>query len=208
MLHVFCIETNCPDGNGLNSGARPKQRQKNSSYVLNDKSERSGLIMHVDVSTEIVIARPLPEVCGYAANPDNAPTWYRNIRKVEWKTTPPMRIGSRIGFVANFLGRQLSYTYEIVWWVPNEQLVMQTSNGPFPMQTTYLWQSASQGTRMILRNRGTPVGFSKLVTPFLTFVMRAANRADLKRLKQLLEERRTLEGRTTEEGTISPESHS
>jgi hypothetical protein len=40
---------------------------------------------------------------------------------------------------------------------------------------------------MILRNRGEPAGFSKLVGPLMAAAMRRANRKDLVRLKALLE---------------------
>jgi uncharacterized membrane protein len=145
--------------------------------------------MTVDVLTEIVIDRPLVEVTEYAADPSNAPEWYVNIESVEWKTPPPLAPGSSVAFVAHFLGRRLAYTYEIVEYVPGERVVMRTAEGPFPMETTYRWELAGDGTRMTLRNRGEPRGFSKLAAPFMAAAMRRANRADLARLKQLLERR-------------------
>jgi Polyketide cyclase / dehydrase and lipid transport len=144
----------------------------------------------VDVSTEVVIQRARDEVAVFASNPDNVPKWYANIKTVEWKTSPPLRIGSQVAFVAQFLGRRLAYTYEVVEWIPNERFVMRTAEGPFPMETTYTWTTASNGTRMTLSNRGTPTGFSKLFAPFMGMAVRRANRKDLKALKEFLEHRR------------------
>lgn len=144
--------------------------------------------MTVDVLTEIVIARPVTEVAGYAGDPSNAPRWYANIDSVEWRTSPPARVGSRVSFVARFLGRRLAYTYELAELVPGERLVMRTDEGPFPMETTYTWSPEAGGsTRMTLRNRGEPAGFSKLMIPFMTPAMRRANRKDLANLKSILE---------------------
>jgi len=111
----------------------------------------------------------------------------REIRAVEWKTAPPLAVGSRLAFVAHFLGRRLAYTYQVVDHVPHERLVMRTAEGPFPMETTYTFSAAPGGTRMTLRNRGQPAGFSRLVAPLMAAAMRRANRKDLRRLKQLLE---------------------
>jgi uncharacterized membrane protein len=142
----------------------------------------------VDVLTEIEIDRPNVEVAAYAANPDNAPKWYVNIESVEWKTSPPAAVGSRMAFVARFLGRRLAYTYEIVDMVPGSRLVMRAAEGPFPMETTYTWEAAGERrTRMTLRNRGEPQGFSTMLAPFMAAAMKRANRKDLAKLKSLLE---------------------
>ena len=144
--------------------------------------------MAVDVLTEMVIARPRDEVASYAADVDNATSWYENITQVEWETEPPLRVGSRVAFVAHFLGRRLAYTYEIRELVPGERLVMSTAQGPFPMETTYTWSDAGEGaTRMTLRNRGEPEGFRRIGAPLMAGAMRRANRKDLARLKQILE---------------------
>jgi len=144
--------------------------------------------MAVDVVSEITIACPRPEVAAYAADPDNATAWYENIERVEWESPPPLSVGSRLAFVARFLGRRLAYTYEVVDVVPGERFVMRTSRGPFPMETSYTWHDAGDGaTRMTLRNRGEPAGFAKLTAPVVAAAVRRANRKDLERLKQILE---------------------
>ena len=146
--------------------------------------------MPVDVRTEIIVDRPVGEVSGYASDPDNAPKWYVNIKSVEWMTAPPLCVGSRVAFVAHFLGRRLAYTYELTELEPGSRLVMRTAEGPFPMETTYTWTAiAAERTRMTLRNRGEPRGFSMLAAPFMAFMMRRANEKDLRRLKSLLEDR-------------------
>jgi hypothetical protein len=142
----------------------------------------------VDVSSDIVIARPLGQVASFAADPDNVPAWYVNIKSVEWKTPRPVTVGTRVGFVAHFLGRRLAYTYEVVEFVPGDRFVMQTSEGPFPMETSYRWEAIDgQSTHMTLRNRGEPTGFSRLMSPFMSWMIRRANRKDLGCLKRLLE---------------------
>ena len=144
----------------------------------------------VDVRTEVVINRPPREVAAYASDPDNATAWYENIKSVEWKSPKPLSVGSRVHFVAQFFGRRLAYAYEVQEMVPGERFTMSTAEGPFPMETTYTWQETSTGgTKMALRNRGEPSGFSKLAAPMLASAMRRANRKDLARLKALLESR-------------------
>ena len=144
--------------------------------------------MNVDVVTSETIDRPRDVVAAYTSDPGNAPSWYVNIREVRWRTDPPARIGSKIEFVARFLGRTLEYTYEIVELVPGTRMVMQTAQGPFPMQTIYEWRDGDGGsTVMSLRNRGRPAGFSRLMAPLMVPAMRVANRKDLARLKAILE---------------------
>jgi Polyketide cyclase / dehydrase and lipid transport len=146
--------------------------------------------MAVDVTTEIVIARPRHEVAAFAVDPDRIALWYVNIRAIEWKTPPPLGVGTRLALAADFLRRRLEYVYEVVEHVPGERFVMRTAEGPFPMETTYTWRDAAPGrTAMALRNRGTPAGFSRLLAPFLAMAVRRANRKDLALLKSILEAR-------------------
>jgi Polyketide cyclase / dehydrase and lipid transport len=143
--------------------------------------------MAVDIVTAIEIARPRTEVAAFACDPDNATRWYENIESVEWRTPPPLTVGTRLEFVARFLGRGITYTYEVREHIAGERFVMSTAQGPFPMETIYTFDEIPQGTRMSLRNRGEPSGFAKVGAPLMERAMRRANQADLRRIKELLE---------------------
>jgi hypothetical protein len=128
--------------------------------------------VEVDVESEILIARPPDEVAAFACDPDNATAWYEKIESVEWRSPWPLAVGSRVAFVASFMGRRLSYTYEVKE-LSGERFVMATAEGPFAMETTYTWDEANGGgTKMRPRNRGEPSGFGKLAAA----AMRRANR--------------------------------
>jgi Polyketide cyclase / dehydrase and lipid transport len=144
--------------------------------------------VRVDVETGIVIKRLREDVAAYVSDPDNATSWYENIKTVEWISPKPLAVGSQVAFVAQFLGRRLAYTYEIRELEPGERLVMSTADGAFPMETTYVWEDAgASATAMRLRNRGEPSGFTSMAAPVLSAAMRRANRKDLARLKAILE---------------------
>lgn len=144
--------------------------------------------MVVDVIVEIIIDRGADVVAAFAGDPTNAPRWYVNIKSVGWQTPPPVAIGSRMDFLARFLGRRLTYTYEVVEHEPGRRLVMRTTDGPLAMQTTYTWEPVgADRTRMTLRNQGTPSGFARLAAPMMERAVKRATTKDLARLKALLE---------------------
>lgn len=60
--------------------------------------------MPVDVQVETTIAAPRERVAAFAGDPGNTPRWYANIKSVDWVTPPPVALGSRMTFVAYFLG--------------------------------------------------------------------------------------------------------
>jgi len=147
--------------------------------------------MSVDVSSEITIERPPGVVSAYVCDPANAAIWHGHIRSAEWKSEPLLRVGSRVAFAAEFLGKRVEYTYELVEFVPGEKLLMRSVEGPFPMETIYTFEETRDGhTKITLRNHGVPSGVSKMMTPMISTAMRSANDKDLATLKEILEGRR------------------
>lgn len=146
--------------------------------------------MSVDVTTTIVIERPIGEVSEYAGDPSNAPSWYRRVESAEWRTDPPITLGSRISFRSRLLGRDLVETYEVTEYSPGEQVAMHTTGGPFPIDTTSTWRPVGDRvTHMTLHNQGEPQGFVRLASPLIRIAMRREMRRDLAELKRLLESR-------------------
>lgn len=142
----------------------------------------------VSITTSCIINAPLERVVAYASDPDNAPHWYANIQSIEWKTPKPLQLGSQVAFVANFLGRRLAYTYEFTELALNQKLVMRTTEGPFAMQTAYIWKRVDENkTCMTIQNTGNPTGFAQLSAPFLSMAMKRANAKDLRKIKSILE---------------------
>ena len=144
--------------------------------------------MSIDVTSEIVIRKPLADVAGYAASPDNAAEWSQRIRSVTWINEQPLERGSRLLFNAELLGRSVSYINEVIELEPNVRLIMRSTDSPFEMETAYIWTSTSASTtRMTVRYYAEPAGALGLLSPLLAFLFKQMIAQDLARLKQLLE---------------------
>ena len=145
------------------------------------------LHVHVRVTNAILIDRPRSEVAAFATDPSRAREWYSDVRDVRWNRQP-VAVGSKLAFVAAFLGRESDYVYEVTELVPDERFVMSRAEGPFQMETVYSWEdTGGGGTRMTLQNSGYPRGISLLLAPLLRSAMKRSGRRDLRRLKALLE---------------------
>jgi hypothetical protein len=81
-------------------------------------------------------------------------------KRVEWKPPEALKVGAKVAFEVQFMGRKVEYIYEIKEHVPGESLLMSTAAGPFPMETSYKFSDTPSGaTKVELRNRGPPVRF-------------------------------------------------
>ena len=118
-----------------------------------------GYSVNVDVVTEIVIQRPADVVAAYAADPTNTPDWYATSTRSTGRRHPRCGSARQVEFVARFLGRSLAYTYEFVELVPGA-IVMRTRRVRSRWRPPTCGPRIREATRMTLRNRGEPAGFS------------------------------------------------
>jgi hypothetical protein len=141
----------------------------------------------VRVRNVIEIDRPRSEVAAFAIDPTRAREWYGDVKDVKWNRQPVV-VGSRLAFVAAFLGKESDYVYEVTELVPGERFAMSRAEGPFPMETAFWWEDIGEGcTRMTLQSSGHPTGLSLLLAPLLRSSMKRSARKDLQRLKSVLE---------------------
>lgn len=136
--------------------------------------------MDQDVLTQIEIDRPRSEVADYVSDPENATEWSHNVSKAEWKSPKPLSAGSEFAFEAKLLDETREFTYQVTEYVPGESLVMSSTSGPFPMETSYRFSDTEAGgTKVELRNVAHDDD--------MVAALQIDNRQDLAHLKEILE---------------------
>lgn len=144
--------------------------------------------MWVYVTTDIFINRPKADVAAYVMDTKNTPSWIDGVNAVEWITEQPLQVGSKISFIPRYLGKTFEATYEVVRLRADKELVLRTGKGPFPRETTILWETTSNGgTKMTVKSRGEPTDLFKLFTPYITNSLRRSSKKYLVQLKLQLE---------------------
>jgi uncharacterized membrane protein len=160
--------------------------------------ESEEIAMAVDVSAEVLIEWPRAEVAAFVMDPANDPVWIGGIRSARALEGWPIAVGSRVERTASFLGRRIDYVNEVVELEPGTTLHMRSVRSPFPMEITYSFADAPDGTRAAIRVQGEATRFYRLAAPVLGAAVRRSVSGDLRRLKVLLE------GRVAAPGTGAP----
>jgi carbon monoxide dehydrogenase subunit G len=144
--------------------------------------------MKLDITAEVRVGRPPPDVVAYMTDPRNDPEWIGGVREVHLQTPAPVRAGTRVARVASFLGRRVEYVNEVLA-LDDAHLDMRSVVAPFPMHITYSFVADGPGTTVRNRVRGEPGGFFALFGPLLAPIVRRSVQRDLERLRIVLEAR-------------------
>jgi uncharacterized membrane protein len=122
-------------------------------------------------------------------DPVREPEWIKAVTSVD-VIDPALAPGARVRHNGELLGQSLSWTTEVEAVHFPHVLALKVADGPFVGTVRYDVQRSAAGTRVRIRNVGSPKGLGFLPASMIAGPMRAVLAADLERLKELVERER------------------
>lgn len=135
----------------------------------------------------IRIDRPPDEVFRYLTDIEKLPEWQESALEVRWDG--PMRVGARIEETRTLLGRRTHSTLEVSEYEPNRRFSLRAVAGPLPFEVRHTLTGEDGGTRLDWVGEADTSRFPKLAVRMFAGVAERQFKADLDRLKDLLERR-------------------
>jgi uncharacterized membrane protein len=145
-------------------------------------------IMRVEES--IIIGRPPEDVFGFLSARTNDPVWMASVTESEWlDPAEPIGVGRRGQIVMKAMGRR-EFLDEVTEYEPGRRIAHRMVSGPMQMLTACIAEPAGNGCRATVlyepeRLPGGVVG--RMTSPLTAKIVRRNFRADLARLKDILE---------------------
>mgnify|MGYP001825308084 CR=1 FL=1 len=142
----------------------------------------------ITTNIDITINRPAAEVFEYISDFAKNPSWQNGMKSCEWITDGPVSVGSQYLQKAEFMGREINSTFEVIEHTPGERVKAHTIESTFPITFTR-WVTAvgDNETRVQALIEGDSSGFFRLMKPLMAPMVRRSIRNDYARLKELLE---------------------
>jgi uncharacterized membrane protein len=148
------------------------------------------------VEESIIINRSPEDVFAFLAARNNDPVWMAAVIESEWldlaarDSDAPMRVGRRGRMVMKNMGRRQEYVDEVTDYQPGRSIAHRTVEGPIQLDTACLTEPAGDGCRAtVVGETDNFIGgpFGKLANPIVARLVSRGFRADLAKLKYLLE---------------------
>ena len=149
------------------------------------------------VEESVLIHRPPQDVFAYLAVRSNDALWMASVVESAWldadaaDAAEPIGVGRRGRMVMRLPGRRAQFIDEVTEYEPGKRIAHQTVEGPIPLRTACLCEAAGDDAC-----RATVVGevdrlpggvLGQLAAPVLTRIVRRGFKADLARLRTILE---------------------
>ena len=81
------------------------------------------------VEVSVDIDRPASEVFDYLNEVSNSPKWLKSAVSCMWTTDPPVRVESRYEQVAQFMGKEMCTSYDVVAYEPGRLITVKSGEG-------------------------------------------------------------------------------
>ena len=146
--------------------------------------------MRIEQSVIIHCARE--NVFAFLEHRANDAVWMKTVTESEWLDQgTSLRVGRRGRMVMKVLGWRTEFVDEVIEYVPGHRIGHRTIEGPLPLITACICESAEGGCRATVvaeleRIPGGPLG--RLAMALFEPMLRRGFKADLSRLKALLEQ--------------------
>ena len=143
------------------------------------------------VEQSAIIQRTPDEVFTFLENRANDTAWMKSVMQSEWlDSSGAVRVGRRGRIVIKIFGRRNKFIDEVTEYVPGRRIAHRTIEGPFPLNTACICEPAEHGclATVVGELDRVPGGWiGRLATPFVGRIIQHGFKADLARLKALLE---------------------
>jgi uncharacterized membrane protein/precorrin-6B methylase 2 len=143
------------------------------------------------VEQRAIIQRSPDEVFTFLENRANDTAWMKSVMQSEWlDSNDTFHVGRRGRMVIKFFGRRATFLDEVTEYVPSRRIAHRTIEGPFPLNTACICEPVEHGclTTVVGELEQVPGGWiGRMATPFVGRVIQRGFKADLARLKALLE---------------------
>ena len=148
------------------------------------------------IEESIIINRRPEDVFAFLEVRSNDATWMAAVVESEWldgtatDLPAPIGVGRRGRMLLKLPGRQAEFIDEVTEYEPGRRIAHRTVNGPIPLNTACICEPAGDGCRATVMGatERLPGGLlGRAAAPLVTMVMRRGFKADLVRLKRILE---------------------
>jgi carbon monoxide dehydrogenase subunit G len=140
----------------------------------------------IRVEHSVQISRSPEEVFVRLSDVERLPEWQSSA--LEARADGPLSQGSRIFEKRRLMGRELDNELEVVAFDPPRRLTLRSLGGPVKLTIDHELAAIDGGTRLTVVASGKAGSLMKLAEPMIARTAEAELRADLGRLKALLEE--------------------
>jgi uncharacterized membrane protein len=139
------------------------------------------------IEASIVVNQPVEEVFAYMSNPENDSQWQSAVLESGFLGEGPMAVGAKTREVRKFMGQRMESEAEITAYEPNVKVAFKSTSGPVQYEIWTTFETMDAGTKLTIVAEADTGGFFKLAEGLVVRQFEKELRADLARLKDILE---------------------